>query len=168
MKPSPMLRPRHAQGALDEACQRLARTRLALLRQMHHPAGEAAPAESTPARPFAGTGQTSAGPSADSAQDTSAWPMLRQLADAWWQNHPAHLLIELAQPVFHKYARAHPIKLLGMCAASGAALVWTRPWRLVSLGGLLKATLQSNQVSNLAAAVLKPAPRHPLDERTPP
>jgi hypothetical protein len=57
----------------------------------------------------------------------------------------------VAKPVLSKYADEQPIQLLGVAAALGAALVVVRPWRLMSLTGLLLATVKS---SDLAPALL--------------
>ena len=86
----------------------------------------------------------------------SLWRTLQHTAGAWWQSHPAHLALEVAEPLFYKYARAHPTKVLTIAAATGAALVLTKPWRLISITGLLVAAAKSTQVSALAAALLRP------------
>jgi hypothetical protein len=84
------------------------------------------------------------------------WQGLRQAAGTWWQSHPAHLALELAEPVFEKYARAHPLRVLAVSAATGAALVLARPWRLISVTGVLMAALKSTQMPALASALLRP------------
>jgi hypothetical protein len=56
--------------------------------------------------------------------------------------------------VLAEYARQRPLKLVGIAAGLGALLVVTRPWRLVSLGGLAVAALKSSQVSNFALSFL--------------
>ena len=86
----------------------------------------------------------------------SLWRTLQHTASAWWQSHPAHLALEVAEPLFDKYARAHPTKVLTIAAATGAALVLAKPWRLISITGLLVAAARSTQVSALAAALLRP------------
>jgi len=86
----------------------------------------------------------------------SLWRTLQHTARAWWQSHPAHLALEVAEPLFDKYARAHPNKVLTIAAATGAALVLAKPWRLISITGLLVAAARSTQVSALAAALLRP------------
>jgi hypothetical protein len=86
----------------------------------------------------------------------SLWRTLQHTARAWWQSHPAHLALEVAEPLFDKYARAHPTKVLTIAAATGAALVLAKPWRLISITGLLVAAARSTQVSALAAALLRP------------
>lgn len=50
------------------------------------------------------------------------------------QEHP---LLQLAQPIITNYATAHPIKTLALAAGVGAAVVILKPWRLITLSGLL-------------------------------
>ncbi len=163
----------------QQARERLAHTRQALLRHMQQERGDAQPypdmashgAQTEPGRDSASAG---AEPPPDDGPG-SAWPHLRRSLGAWWQTHPARLALEVAQPVCERYARAHPLKVLGVSAATGAVLVLARPWRLISITGLLVAALKSSQMSALAAALLRPSPArnapsssHRHDERTHP
>lgn len=50
------------------------------------------------------------------------------------QSHP---MLQLVQPVVVSYATAYPFKTLAISAALGAAVVILKPWRLVTIGGLL-------------------------------
>lgn len=94
-----------------------------------------------------------------------AWQNIREAASAWWHAHPARLALEVAEPVFEKYARAHPMRVLALSAAAGAALVLARPWRLISVTGLLVGAVRSTQVSALASAMLRPrGPQPPRPE----
>lgn len=101
-------------------------------------------------------------PHHDDPHGGSTWQNLRHTASAWWQSHPAHLALEVAEPVFEKYARAHPMRVLALSATAGAALVLARPWRLISVTGLLVAALKSTQMSALAASLLRPRSSEPL------
>jgi hypothetical protein len=60
----------------------------------------------------------------------------------------------LAKPTLKRYAEEKPLQLLGIAAAAGAAAVVLRPWRLVSLGGVLLATLKSSELSGALASML--------------
>ncbi len=92
----------------------------------------------------------------------ATWHSLQHTARAWWQSHPAHLALEVAEPLFDKYVRAHPGKVLTLAAATGAALVLTQPWRLISVTGLWVAAARSTPMSALAAALLRPQSPAPL------
>ncbi|QHI99421.1 hypothetical protein GT347_16410 [Xylophilus rhododendri] len=86
---------------------------------------------------------------------SSGWfAVARHSLRAWWEFHPVRVAGVVAQPVIAEYARQRPLKLVGIAAGLGAALVVIRPWRLVSLGGLAVAALKSSQVSNFALSLL--------------
>lgn len=106
----------------------------------------------------AGTHAWTAAPPGHSADGGtgSLWDGLREGASLWWQTHPARLALELGQPLLERYAQAHPMKLLALGAGTGAVLVLARPWRLISVTGLLVATLKSAHRSALASAVRPP------------
>ena len=78
-------------------------------------------------------------------------------AKTWWNHHPAQLALELANPALQSYARRKPFQLLGISAAFGAALVLTRPWRLVSLTSVLIAVVKSSQLTSVVMAALTDA-----------
>lgn len=46
-------------------------------------------------------------------------------------------LLDILKPVVVSYAKSDPIKTLGIAAGLGAAIVVLKPWRLLTLGGLL-------------------------------
>ena len=129
------------QAALSQARERLQRTRQALLQHMGHDRyrhAEAGPERQAHA-PAAGA-------------DT--WTQLRVAWQLWWRAHPGHLALTLAEPALAAYGRAHPLKLLALSAATGAALVLVRPWRRVSAARLLALGLRAAPLSELAAVLL--------------
>lgn len=102
------------------------------------------------AQGLAGGGSSGSGPVGN-----AVWKTLKRATLAWWRHHPAHMAMDVAvgvaKPVLDKYATEKPLQLLGAAAAVGAATVLVRPWRLMSITGLLLATLKS---SGLSAALL--------------
>lgn len=99
-------------------------------------------------------GQTlGASAQADSKVDGS-WRLIQRAVRAWWQHHPANVALDVARPVVAEYAREHPVKLLGIAAGIGAATVLLKPWRLVSLGGVLLATMKSPDLSGIVLSML--------------
>ena len=92
----------------------------------------------------------------DQAIDTSTgtWHVIKQLTASWWQAHPAHLALDIVTPMLRTYAEEKPLKLLGISAGIGAAAVVLRPWRLISLTGLLLATLKSSEMSGVMGSLL--------------
>jgi len=92
--------------------------------------------------------------SATSFLDHGWFSIARHSVRAWWEFHPARVVGVIAQPVLANYARKRPWKLVGIAAGVGAVVVVTKPWRLVSVGGLAVAALKSSQVSNFALTFL--------------
>lgn len=130
------------------AQQRLANSRQAIIRQM----GLEAPED--------GGFATDAGAAGTDGQDidTSAgtWTLAKQVASAWWRGHPARLAVDFAGPVLQTYAEQRPLRLLGISAGIGAAAVVLRPWRLISVTGLLLAALKSSEITGAVHSMLSP------------
>lgn len=85
----------------------------------------------------------------------SGW---RQLAAhavrGWWRHQPAYAVARIARPVLNSYASERPLQLVGIAAGIGAAAVVLKPWRMVSLGAVVAATLKSQDLSALLGSVL--------------
>lgn len=82
------------------------------------------------------------------------WDILKHALGAWWHHHPVSVAFGLAKPALQRYAEEKPLQLLGIAAAAGAAAVVLRPWRLVSIGSVLLATLKSSELSGALASLL--------------
>ena len=72
----------------------------------------------------------------------------------WWHRHPASTAVELVRPLLSDYAASHPYKLLGTAAALGALAVVARPWRMVSISGLMLAAAKSSGMSAMLLSLL--------------
>ena len=82
------------------------------------------------------------------------WEILKRAVQTWWYHHPAHVALGLARPVVGKYASEHPVQLLALAAAAGAFTVVAKPWRLISLGGLLLSTMKSANITSILLSML--------------
>ena len=89
---------------------------------------------------------------------STIWQSVKRAMRMWWQHHPAQLALDVAKPVLDNYAREKPLQLLGLAAGAGAAAVLIRPWRLVSMTGLLLATIKSTEFSGLLLSLLSNKP----------
>jgi hypothetical protein len=69
----------------------------------------------------------------------------------YWRHHPARMGLQVAEPLISDYARRSPATFLGIAAVAGAVFMVARPWRLISVTGLLIALAKSPQ---LAAVVM--------------
>jgi hypothetical protein len=84
----------------------------------------------------------------------SNWNVIKNTARAWWHHHPANVAFDVAKPVVESYTRNHPLKVLGIAAGLGAAAVWIKPWRLVSIGGLAALAMRSTNISGAVFSML--------------
>ena len=73
--------------------------------------------------------------------------------------------LELATPALSAYAGRKPLQFLGIAAAAGAVVVIARPWRLISVTGLLVAIAKSSQLSTVLMSALSAAD-YQRDRRT--
>jgi len=140
------------------AKQRLEASRQALLEQLRRPEkrrrGAQAPAEQMPRQEHDAlmAEPESHSPAGDGGM--GLWSAARHGLNAWWQFHPARAAGAIAKPFLEDYAERKPFKLLGIAAGVGAVVAVTRPWRLVSIGGLAIAALRSSQATSLALSLL--------------
>jgi hypothetical protein len=95
------------------------------------------------------------------------WNVFKRAMRTWWHHHPVNVALSVAQPVINRYAAENPFKLLAIAAGTGAATVAFRPWRLVSLGGLLLAALKSSELSNVVLSVLYSSPSDSEQQEAP-
>lgn len=154
--------------AAESARRRLEETRRALQQNMrrHHatsgrPSSDEAEPDDEPAGAYDSSAAAAAAAGASSEGVRGLWRTLRRTAKAWWRSHPAHLALEVGEPMLARYAESNPVKLLAISAAIGGAVVLAKPWRLISVTGLLIAALRSTQLSGLLATLLSPEPRDP-------
>lgn len=142
------------------AKQRLEASRQALVEQLRRPerrqSALRAAAGRTPRVEHDATvaEQTAEHDSSDRRNGSGLWSAMRHSINAWWQFHPARAAGAIARPFLEEYAERKPFKLLGIAAGVGALVAVTRPWRLVSVGGLAIAALKSSQASSLALSLL--------------
>jgi len=152
-----------------ESAKKLELTRLAILEHLHP--------QQRPDRP-AGTGNAGAiqefdaqgnrRPTRPSMRRGKGWfGRLSYAGGTWWRHHPAHLVLELATPTLENYARRKPFQYLGLAAAAGALLLLARPWKLISLTGILVALFKSSQLSSLLMSALSAADFKRDDQRQP-
>ncbi len=134
---------------------RLAISRRAIVRHMHHDEHE----EDNPGSHgrLLIDGQ--------SPQSDSTWAIIKHAVRAWWQHHPVSAAFDLAEPVVSRYARDKPFKLLGIAAGAGVAIAVFKPWRLISLGGVLFAAMKSSDISSALFSILSSPPNESANSR---
>jgi len=146
---------------------RLERSRLAILEHLHrkeqrrHPAQEEMLANHE-------SGEGLGGPAPRTARARRKTPgswfdMAHDAIDSWWRYHPAHMAVEIARPALTSYARRKPMQYLGIAAAAGAVVLLLRPWKLISVTGVLVALVKSPQVAGLVMSALSSG-KNPQDD----
>ena len=91
-----------------------------------------------------------------SARGRNQWvSMARSMTERWWRRHPAHAAGQLARPLLEHYARKEPAKLMALAAATGAVIVLTKPWRLLSFTAVLAAVLKTSDVADVVNTLMQ-------------
>ena len=91
------------------------------------------------------------------ARDRGWFGSIKHAASVWWRHHPAHMALEVGTPLLAAFTRDKPVPVLVVAAVAGAALVVMRPWRLLSLTGVLLAVAKSSQLSGVLMAAMTAA-----------
>lgn len=146
---------------MSDAGDKLARTRLAIIAHVQQRQRRSTSSAARHIDPDTGIEETwkeEDEPSPSASSRVRGWAArLRRAGSTWWRHHPAHAGLELARPVLESYARRAPVTYLAVAAVAGAALVFTRPWRLISASGLLLGLLKSSQLSALVLSAMSAA-----------
>ena len=99
---------------------------------------------------------------------SSTWHILTQGLLAWWQHHPLQIAVDIGRPFLNNYARDKPVQMLGIAAGIGAAAILVKPWRLISVTGLVVAALKSTRLSTTLLSLLPRAAGHSDSRQTQP
>jgi hypothetical protein len=144
---------------MSEASEKLARSRMAIMEHVARKQRRHDPREEPPqqfAEGYAGE---------EPSDERYAWDdggsgwfgHLKHAVRTWWHYHPANMAVELVAPMMRSYARRKPVQLLAISLAAGAALTFTRPWRLISITTLVIAVLKSSQLPRVLMAAMSAA-----------
>ncbi len=146
---------------MSDAADKLARTRLAIIAHVQQREHRSTGAPTGPASPASGIEEAwEEAPEPHEAPEGRLrdWiGSLQRAGSTWWRHHPAHAGLELARPVLASWARPRPLTYLAVAAAGGAALFLARPWRLISVTGVLLGLAKSSQLSAILASALSTA-----------
>jgi hypothetical protein len=143
--------------------ERLAISRRALVRHMHRndPPHQAGQTEHD--RQVDDAGQAFGAQSREVPSGT--WGLVKHAVLSWWYSHPANVAVDVAKPFISKYARANPMKLLAISAGIGAAAIFLKPWRLISVGGILLAVMKSADISGAVMSMMTRSNRQAEDAK---
>lgn len=93
------------------------------------------------------------------------WALVKRALQSWWHHHPASIAIDVAKPLIGRYAEQHPVQLVGIAAGVGVAAVVFKPWRLISVGGVLLAAMKSSDLTGIFLSMLSPAKQAPANAK---
>ena len=145
---------------MSEASDKLDRSRRAILeqiarRQRRHDPREEPPPQGYEAGYAPGFDFQDSGPPYRGNRDWGG--LVGHGVRTWWRHHPASMIVDLAAPVVREYAGRKPLQFLGISVAAGAALVFARQWKLISVTALVVAVLKSSQLTHVLTAALSAA-----------
>lgn len=141
---------------MPDARERLAQSRKAILEHLAKRERRHDPRE-VPPRPGASAGEEQRREPPRPPRGSSWLARARYAARTWWRHHPAHMAVEVASPLLHAYGRSNPAKFIGFAALAGAALMFSRPWRLISITTLAVAVIKSSHLPSLLMSALSAA-----------
>ena len=77
------------------------------------------------------------------------WSLFKNALRSYWQHHPAQMAVDIGKPFLDQFARKKPMQLVLVAAGLGAALVFIKPWRLISITGLAMAAFKSPKFADV-------------------
>jgi hypothetical protein len=135
---------------MTAASDRLARSRLALIEHVHRKERKRGPA-----REGEDGEQWEAAKAAASSKGGGWFSRIGRAAKSYWRHHPARVGVQMATPVLSQFARRNPLAYMGVAAVAGAVFMVARPWRLISVTGLLVALAKSPQLAGVVMSAMQ-------------
>lgn len=149
---------------MSDASDKMARTRLAIIEHIHRKEGRHERRRDSDEAPAEGQ-EYGAWDEHEVRRGPARWfAHVKRVGGAWWRSHPASMGLELATPMLSNYARRKPVQFLAIAAGMGAVILVARPWRLISVTGLLVALVKSSELSGLVMSAMSAAD-YPKDDQ---
>jgi hypothetical protein len=142
---------------MSEAADRLARSRLALIEFVHRKEIRKDKHAQAGFEQHKEGEQWEAAEAAASNSHGNWFTRVRTAAKVYWRHHPARMGLQMAEPLLSDYARRSPAAFLGIAAVAGAVFMVARPWRLISVTGLLVALAKSPQLAGVVMSAMSGA-----------
>jgi hypothetical protein len=137
---------------MTAASDRLARSRLAIIEHVHRK--DVRKNRAAPPVASEDAEQWEAAKAAAASGRGGWFTRVKRAAKSYWRHHPARLGVQVATPVLARVARKNPAAYLGTAAALGAIVMVARPWRLVSVTGVLMALAKSPQLAGVVMSAM--------------
>jgi hypothetical protein len=139
---------------MSAAGDRLARSRLAIIEHVHRKEGRPR-AKAMRARGEKEDGEQWEAAEAAAASGGGGWfSRIGRAAKSYWRHHPARMGVQVATPLLSQFARRKPVAYVGIAAVAGAVIMIARPWRLVSVTGVLVALAKSPQLAGVVMSAM--------------
>jgi hypothetical protein len=132
---------------------RLARSRLAIIEHVHRKEVRKDRSARAP-RPGYEEGEQWEAAQAAASSGGGWFTRVKRAAKSYWRHHPARMGVEMATPVLARVARKNPAAYVGVAAVAGAVIMIARPWRLVSVTGVLVALAKSPQLAGVVMSAV--------------
>jgi hypothetical protein len=132
---------------MSDASDKLARTRLAIIEHVYRKDARKEHVQRD-------AEQWEAAQAAASSGDGGMFARLKRAAKSYWYHHPARMGVQVATPLLARYAQEHPVTYVSIAAAAGAIFMVARPWRLMSVGGVLLALAKSPQFAGVLMSAM--------------
>jgi hypothetical protein len=140
---------------MSAAADRLARSRLALIEHVHRKQGRRDRGPAQRARSEHEDGEQWQAAQAAAASGGGGWfSRIRRAAKSYWRHHPARVGLQVATPVLSSFAGRNPAAYVAIAALGGAVFVIARPWRLISVTGVLVALAKSPQLAGVVMSAM--------------
>lgn len=140
---------------MTAAGDRLARTRLALIEQVHRKERKPGRARAQRSRAEHADGEQWEAAQAAASSGGGTWfTRIGRAAKSYWRHHPARVGVQMATPLLSQFARRQPAAYIGIAALAGAVIMIARPWRLVSVTGVLIALAKSPQLAGVVMSAM--------------
>lgn len=136
------------------AAERLARTRLALIEYVHRKEIRKDRKAQAGQHEHKEGEQWQAAEAAAATAPGGRLSRLKRAAKVYWRAHPARMGLEFATPMLSAYARRSPGTYLAIAAGLGVVFMIARPWRLISVTGVLVALAKSPQLAGVVMAAM--------------
>jgi hypothetical protein len=138
---------------MSAASDRLARSRLAIIEHVHRKEARK-DRFATAAQHVQRDGEQWEAAQAAAASGGGWFTRVKRAAKSYWRHHPARVGVQVATPVLAGYARKHPAAYISIAAAAGAIFMVARPWRLISVTGVLVALAKSPQLAGVVMSAM--------------
>lgn len=141
---------------VTNAAKRLDRSRLALIEYVHRKERKPGRAQAQQARGEHEDGEQWEAAERAAASGGGGWfTRVSRAAKSYWRHHPARMGVQMATPLLSQFARRKPMAYVGIAAAAGALVMVARPWRLVSVTGVLIALAKSPQLAGVVMSAMQ-------------